>query len=52
VINFCAATCKEGSNVKFNKNVKIIYTKIKNVKIKKTDKPGTVTASNTKSTKI
>lgn len=52
VINFCAALCKEGSKVKFNKNVKIIYTEIKNVKIKKTDNPGTVTTTNTKSTKI
>jgi predicted ribosome quality control (RQC) complex YloA/Tae2 family protein len=52
VFIFCAVLCKKGSNVRFSKNVQIIYTDIKNVKIKKTDKPGTVTASNTKLIKI
>ena len=50
VINYCAALCKEGSKLKNGKNIKIIYTAIKNVK--KADKPGAVTTKNTKELKI
>lgn len=50
VINYCASLCKEGSKLKNNKNVKIIYTQIKNVK--KADKLGSVIAKNTKKIKI
>jgi predicted ribosome quality control (RQC) complex YloA/Tae2 family protein len=50
VINYCAQLCKEGSKLKANKNVKIIYTEIKNVK--KSDKPGAVTTKCTKTVKI
>lgn len=46
VINHCAYLCKEGSKLKVNKSVKIIYTEIKNVK--KADKIGSVTTKNTK----
>lgn len=52
VINYCASLCKEGSKVRFAKNVKIIYTNIKNVKINKAYTVGSVKASNTKSIKI
>jgi predicted ribosome quality control (RQC) complex YloA/Tae2 family protein len=50
VINYCGALCKEGSKLKDSKNVKIIYTNIKNVK--KGDKTGSVTTKNTKELKI
>ena len=52
VIKFCAIKCKEGSKVKNLKNVEITYTEIKNVHIDRTDSPGTVTSSVTKSIKI
>lgn len=44
VLNYCAALCKEGSKVKDAKNIKIIYTEIKN--IKKGDKVGAVISKN------
>jgi len=50
VINYCGSLCKEGSSLKNNKNTKIIYTNIKNVK--KADNPGSVTTKNTKELKI
>jgi predicted ribosome quality control (RQC) complex YloA/Tae2 family protein len=49
VINYCAALCKAGSKLKNNKNVKIIYTEIKN--IKKGDRPGSVITKNIKNAK-
>lgn len=52
VLNYCAVLCKAGSKAKSNKNVTIIYTEIKNVKINKKDNPGSVTTSNTKPIKI
>lgn len=50
VINHCASLCKEGSKVSNLKNVKIIYTEIKNVK--KADKVGAVYTKNTKTIKM
>lgn len=50
VINYCASLCKEGSKLKLNKNINIIYTNIKNVK--KADEIGSVTTKNTKIIKI
>jgi predicted ribosome quality control (RQC) complex YloA/Tae2 family protein len=50
VINYCAMLCKEGSKQKNAKNVKIIYTEIKNVK--KADTPGSVTTKNVSHMKI
>lgn len=44
VLNYCAALCKEGSKVKDVKNIKVIYTEIKN--IKKGDKVGAVISKN------
>lgn len=49
VINYCASLCKEGSKKKYSKKVNVIYTEIRNVK--KTDKPGSVTIRNTRTTK-
>jgi len=46
IINYCACLCKENSKLKNNKNVKIIYTQIKN--IKKADIVGSVYTKNTK----
>jgi predicted ribosome quality control (RQC) complex YloA/Tae2 family protein len=45
VLNYCATLCKEGSKVKTNKNITVIYTLIKNVK--KSGNPGSVTTTNT-----
>lgn len=45
VLNYCATLCKEGSKLKTNKNITVIYTLIKNVK--KSDKPGSVTTTKT-----
>lgn len=50
VINHCASLCKEGSKVSNRKNIKIIYTEIKNVK--KGDKTGSVSTKNTKIVKV
>lgn len=43
-IKYCAGLCKEGSKLKYNKSLKIMYTYIKNVR--KADKPGSVHTSN------
>lgn len=50
VINYCAALCKEGSKFSNHKNIKIIYTEIKNVK--KADTVGSVFTKNTKTVKM
>ena len=51
VINFCAALTKEGSKLKNNKKVKIIYTEIRNVKINHKGNPGSVYTSKTRELK-
>ena len=50
VINYCAALCKDGSKLKNNKNVNIIFTERKNVK--KADTTGSVTTKNTRNVKV
>lgn len=50
VIIYCALLCKDGSKVSNHKNIKIIYTEIKNVR--KGDTPGSVFTKNTKTIKI
>jgi predicted ribosome quality control (RQC) complex YloA/Tae2 family protein len=52
IINYAAGLCKINSKAKFAKKAKIIYTLIKNVKIKKGDKIGSVHTSNTKNLSI
>lgn len=50
VIKYCATLCKQGSKVKNSKNVKIIYTEIKNVQ--KDVTVGSVTTKKTKCLRI
>jgi hypothetical protein len=50
VIRFCATLCKDGSKYKNNKDVKIIYTEIKNVK--KADKVGAVNIKKIQNIKV
>lgn len=50
VIKHCAALCKDGSKLKYNRKVTIIYTQIKNVK--KAGKPGSVTTTSTQTIKV
>jgi len=50
VILFCASLCKEHSKQKYMKNIKVIYTKIKN--IKKTGEIGEVSVRKSQIVKI
>jgi predicted ribosome quality control (RQC) complex YloA/Tae2 family protein len=50
VIKYCANICKEGSKQKHAKNVRIIYTEIKNVK--KGKDVGSVTVSSIRHIKV
>lgn len=50
VLNYCANLCKEGSKEKNKRTTTVIYTLIKNVR--KADKVGSVTTTNTTKIKI
>lgn len=48
VIKYCGELTKQGSKYRHNKNISIMFTEIKNVKINYNDKPGSVYARKTK----